>query len=136
MAGESSDSGRAIETRHEVPGTALGCSTGSERSTSATGSTQSSGDSIFALMPACSRITSGPNPGAVTGTSVSFTFDTNATGMATFECARDKGAYQPCTSPKAYTGLSAESHTFRVRSVVTGGVDASPATRTWTVQRK
>ena len=61
---------------------------------------------LAALAPMDTRITSGPNPGAVTGTSVSFTFNTNGTGMASFECGLDKGASQPCTSPKAYTGLA------------------------------
>jgi subtilisin family serine protease len=101
-----------------------------------TGGRLNAWNALSALVPMDTRITSGPNAGAVTGTSVAFTFDTNNTGNASFECSLDSSAYQPCTSPKAYAGLAAGSHTFRVRSVVTGGVDASPATRTWKVQRK
>ena len=39
-----------------------------------------------------------------------------------------------CTSPKAYTGLSAATHTFEVRATdAAGNVDPTPASRTWTV---
>ena len=47
----------------------------------------------------------------------------------------DAGAYAYCSSPKAYSALSTGSHTFSVRATdAAGNVDASPATRTWTIQ--
>jgi hypothetical protein len=77
-------------------------------------------------------IDSGPQ-GAVASRSAGFGFSTNETG-STFECSLDGSAYQSCTSPQQYSGIADGSHTFRVRATdAAGNVDASPATRTWTV---
>jgi len=53
---------------------------------------------------------------------------------ATFECSLDAGAWQSCSSPVSYGSLADGAHSFAVRSTdVAGNVDATPATRTWTV---
>jgi Big-like domain-containing protein len=63
-----------------------------------------------------------------------FAFTASEEGSA-FECKLDAGAWAECTSPKDYSALSAGSHTFSVRATdAAGNVDASPATRTWTIQ--
>ncbi len=78
-------------------------------------------------------ITAGPS-GTTTSSSASFSFTASETG-STFECSLDSGAYGSCTSPKAHSGLALGSHTFRVRARdAAGNVDASPATRTWTIE--
>jgi hypothetical protein len=83
--------------------------------------------------PPDTTITSGPS-GTVAGSSASFGFSSTETG-STFQCSLDSGAYAACTSPKAYASLAAGSHTFRVRAIdAAGNVDATPATRTWTIQ--
>ena len=75
-------------------------------------------------------ITGGPS-GSFASTTATFTF-TSTESPATFQCALDGGAFGPC--PVSYTGLSQGSHTFQVRSTDgVGNQDASPATRTWTV---
>jgi peptidoglycan/xylan/chitin deacetylase (PgdA/CDA1 family) len=85
---------------------------------------------VDATAPSTS-ITAGPT-GTVNSTAASLTF--SATETATFECKVDAGTYEPCTSPKAYSGLSNGSHTFSVRAKdAAGNVDATPATRTWAV---
>ena len=68
-----------------------------------------------------------------TDTSASFSFSANE--PATFECKLDAGSYASCTSPKAYSGLAAGTHTFSVRATDMGqNVDASPATHSWTIE--
>jgi hypothetical protein len=82
--------------------------------------------------PPDTTITSGPS-GSTTATSASVAFTSTESG-STFECKLDAGAYGVCTSPKAYTGLVAGSHTVSVRAIdAASNTDASPATRTWTV---
>lgn len=81
--------------------------------------------------PPDTTITAGPS-GSVTATGASFSF--TATEAATFECSLDGSAFASCTSPKAYSGLGLGSHTFQVRARDTAGnLDASPASRTWTI---
>ncbi len=77
-------------------------------------------------------ITGGPT-GAVSSTSATFTFS-SPDSTATFQCRLDGGAFAACTSPGQLTGLTEGSHTFEVRAVdAAGNIDASPASRTWTV---
>ena len=49
-------------------------------------------------------ITSGPS-GSTAATTASVSFNLDRSG-STFECQLDAGALAPCTSPKAYGGLS------------------------------
>ncbi|MGC8928466.1 MAG: hypothetical protein ACP5QK_11145 [Myxococcota bacterium] len=66
-------------------------------------------------------------------TIASFEFDSNEPG-STFECSLDNSAFTPCTSPKVYTGLGSNIHTFRVRAVdMAGNVDSTPAEYIWEV---
>jgi PKD repeat protein len=82
--------------------------------------------------PPDTTITSGP-PSTTTDTSASFAFSSTENG-STFECQLDGAAFATCTSPAAYDGLAAGSHTFSVRATdAAGNTDASPATATWTV---
>ena len=76
-------------------------------------------------------ITTGPS-GSGSSTSAMFSF--TATEPATFMCRLDAAAFAPCTSPTSYENLTAGSHTFQVAAAdASFNVDASPATRTWTV---
>ena len=80
-------------------------------------------------------ITGGPS-GLTNSASPSFTFTSTISG-STFECRLDTpagtGTFSACTSPKAYSGLAQGAHTFHVRATASGQTDASPATRTFTV---
>jgi hypothetical protein len=77
-------------------------------------------------------ITSGPADPA-NSSSPSFAFSSDEAG-STFECRLDGGAWAACSSPKSYSGLTAGSHSFSVRATdAAGNVDATPATRTWTI---
>jgi hypothetical protein len=85
-------------------------------------------------------ILTGPTQGSKCSSSVSFTFTSTdpapSSGGLTFECKLDGGSFASCTSPKTLTGLSKTSHTFSVRAQdKAGNVDATPATRTFTVDR-
>jgi Right handed beta helix region/Bacterial TSP3 repeat len=78
-------------------------------------------------------ISSGPS-GTTTSMSASLGFGSNES-RSTFQCSLDSGIWSACTSPKTYSGLVVGSHTFSVKATDTAGnVDATPATRSWTVQ--
>ena len=76
--------------------------------------------------------------GATTGASPSFSFGSTES-PASFECRLDGpgstvGTFVACTSPKAYSGLTSGTYTFRVRALdAAGNVDGSPAVTTWTI---
>jgi hypothetical protein len=76
-------------------------------------------------------ITAGPS-GTTSSQAATFQFTSNPTGAA-FQCSLDGASFATCVSGIAYSGLAAGSHTFQVRAVNTAGADATPATRTWTV---
>ena len=77
-------------------------------------------------------INSGPS-GPTTNASPSFAFSANE-GGSTFECRLDSGSFGACNSPKSYSGLGEGAHSFQVRATdPAGNVDASPATRSFTV---
>ena len=78
------------------------------------------------------------NPPAVSNVATaSFSFtgsDGSGSGVASFECSLDSGAFAACTSPQSYAGLADGPHTFAVRAIdAAGNVDASPATYAWTI---
>jgi hypothetical protein len=82
--------------------------------------------------PPDTSITSGP-AGTVTATDADFAFTSTEAG-STFECQLDTATFTACSSPQAYRGLAAGSHTFSVRAKDAAGVtDPTPATRTWTI---
>ena len=77
-------------------------------------------------------ITAGPS-GTVASTAASFAFASND-ATATFECRVDGAAYAACTSPVSLSGLGQGAHQFDVRARdAAGNVDASPASRDWSV---
>ena len=77
-------------------------------------------------------IDSGPS-GVTTEASPSFGFSSSEAG-ASFECRLDSAGFQPCTSPKSYSGLALGPHSFEVRSTdPAGNTDATPASREFTV---
>ena len=81
--------------------------------------------------PPQTTITSAP-PSTTSSTSASFSFSSSEAG-STFACSLDGAPAQACTSPTAYSGLSAGSHTFSVAATDgAGNTDPTPATHTWT----
>jgi len=77
-------------------------------------------------------ITLGPT-GTIASASASFAFTSNEDDV-TFECSVDGSAYGACASPVALTMLAQGAHAFAVRARdAANHVDATPASRTWTV---
>ena len=83
--------------------------------------------------PPETTLRSGP-AGTTAATAASFSFEADEPGT-TFGCSLDGAAFAPCSSPADYASLGPGTHVFRVRaSDAAGNVDASPATRSWTVE--
>jgi hypothetical protein len=80
-------------------------------------------------------VTIGSAPEATTELrSASFEFTADEPGT-TFECSLDGADFAPCSSPKAYSGLSAGDHTFRVRAQSSDPVvPATIASHEWTIE--
>ncbi|MBN8580074.1 MAG: sortase [Anaerolineae bacterium] len=108
-------------------------------STDAAGNTSpSSNTNTFTVDTTAPDTTITANPADPTNsTTASFSFtgsDPGGSGVASFQCQIDGGAFSACTSPQSYLGLSDGSHTFQVRAIdVAGNVDATPASYTWTI---
>lgn len=82
--------------------------------------------------PPDTTIESGPS-GEVNSADATFTYASSDT-LATFECRLDEAAFATCpTTGQTLTDLSEGDHTFEVRAVGIAGTDASPASRSWTV---
>ena len=82
------------------------------------------------------QITAQP-PASSASTTGAFSFtgtDAGGSGVASYECKLDAGAWAACTSPRSFTGLADGSHTVQVRAIDTAGnVDGTPASSTWIV---
>ncbi|HEX9350257.1 MAG TPA: Ig-like domain-containing protein [Gaiellaceae bacterium] len=77
-------------------------------------------------------IDSGPS-GIVEVDTATFAFSANESD-ATFSCSLDGAAFSACAAPQSYADLTDGAHTFQVRATDPGGnTDATPASRTWTV---
>ncbi|HEX4925169.1 MAG TPA: Ig-like domain-containing protein, partial [Bdellovibrionales bacterium] len=74
-----------------------------------------------------------PDPSNSSNVSFSFTVTETGSGVATLECEIDNGGFSACTSPKNYAGLSAASHTFKVRAADNAGHPSNTASYSWTV---
>ena len=84
------------------------------------------------LTPPETTITSGPT-GTVTSRTAIFTFTANEP-VGSFTCKLDAGPPVPCTSPQSYAGLADGPHVFEVAATdQAGNLDATPASRSWTV---
>jgi hypothetical protein len=70
--------------------------------------------------------------GTTTSSTATFSFTSEA--GASFECKLDSASWANCTAPRTYSTLANASHTFQVRAEDSAGnVDATPASRSWTV---
>ena len=77
-------------------------------------------------------IESGPS-GLIKDSAPSFSFSASETGSS-FQCSLDGADFSACTSPYTSTALVDGAHSFSVRaSDPVGNTDASPATRSFTV---
>ncbi|WP_246856052.1 PKD domain-containing protein [Nocardioides xinjiangensis] len=84
--------------------------------------------------PPDTTVTGGPT-GAARGPAATFTFASSEPG-STFECSLDGKAWTACASPATFTKLAQGEHELRVRATDRArNTDASPAVRTWTVDR-
>lgn len=84
------------------------------------------------LSPPDTMITSGPT-GTVPAAIAAFGFMATEDDVA-YECSLDGAPFAACAAPVSYTNLGQGAHTFAVRARdLAGHIDASPASRMWTV---
>ena len=84
-------------------------------------------------IPPQTLIAAGPS-GTTASTTANFALGSSEVG-STFECRLDTGGWAPCDPTVSYSNLDPGSHRLLARAVDTAGnIDASPATRSWTVQ--
>ncbi|HEY5943409.1 MAG TPA: hypothetical protein VIT89_11205 [Solirubrobacterales bacterium] len=83
--------------------------------------------------PPETRIVSAP-PAVAKQRRATFRFASTEPG-STFQCKRDGGVWNNCTSPRAYKRLPDGAHVFRVRATdAAGNVDPVPAQRRWRIE--
>jgi hypothetical protein len=87
---------------------------------------------IDTLAPPTPSLTGSPSS-PTTSTTATFTFTDGEPGVG-YECRLDND-WSVCATPKTYTGLDADRHTFSVRAVDAAGNRSTPATFTWTITR-
>jgi hypothetical protein len=83
--------------------------------------------------PGMAVIYYGP-PAVISASDAYFNFYHQSPLVTQFECRMDADAFAPCTNGYHATGLAVGAHQFQVRGVRNGVPDATPATRTFTVQ--
>lgn len=69
---------------------------------------------------------------SMNGGDAAFSFVSSEDG-STFECALDSGPLEPCSSPRAYTGLGYGAHSFSVRATDAARNIGPPAAHSWTI---
>jgi len=126
------------ETANAAYATAIACSDGTSSANGSITVALAADEQVICTVtntydttPPDTTITAAPsNPSG----SPDATFEFTSEAGATFECRLDGGAWEACSSPKSYTGLSDGSHTFEVRaSDAAGNTDPTPAGYTWTI---
>jgi hypothetical protein len=91
--------------------------------------------SISDTTPPDTMIDNSPsNPSNNSNASFSFSGADSESGVASFECSLDSGAFTSCASPQPYSSLSDGSHTFQVRAIDgAGNIDPTPASYSWVI---
>ena len=136
------DAWTACTSSKQLTGLADGAHTFGVRAVDVAGNTQTAPATqtwtVDTVAPQTSLVT-GPNA-PTTSKQALFTYSGDAgggTAIAGYQCRLDGGAWEQCPTGivgKSYTGLADGSHTFEVRAIdAAGNADATPASRTWTV---
>ena len=127
-------------TPHPLSGLATGAHRFEVRAVGAGGPDPSPATVEWTVLPRSSpdtTITDGP-AGTVSDTDARFEF-TGSGEVDGFECRIDSAAnadWRACESPRDFHGLADGEHTVEVRAVNPDAADATPATRTWTVDTR
>jgi hypothetical protein len=75
-------------------------------------------------------------PAALVGTgpiSIVFSASDETSGVASYQCALDTGAFADCNSPQTLSGLSEAAHSFKILSKDKAGNVSAPTTMSFTV---
>ena len=84
---------------------------------------------VDTVAPTASITAKPTNPSNSASPSFSFSSESGAT----FQCALDGAALASCSSPKVFSGVAEDSHTFQVKATDAAGNTGAAASYTWTV---
>jgi hypothetical protein len=105
------------------------------KATDAAGNTGTAATAAWTVDTAAPTATIGAKPFSPTNAlTASLGFTASESGSS-FQCRLDGGAYQACSAPKDYTGLSAGAHTFDVKATDAAGNTGNASSYTWTIDR-
>ncbi|MDX6477371.1 MAG: large repetitive protein, partial [Gaiellaceae bacterium] len=129
VASASAQPGSTVQPASTVPGTVD--PTPVVATSKAVAATALAATALAATAPPETTITDGPGA-LVNSRNASIRFSSDS-ALATFQCSVDGGAYVPCLTPRPVLNRADGPHVFRVRAVLGGLTDPTPAETSWTI---
>lgn len=89
---------------------------------------------VDSTSPAVTVSSTPPSLTKLTSATFAFSASDSGTGVASYSCSLDGGAFTSCTSPVTLTGLDANTHTFIAKATDSAG-NSAVQSAAWTIDR-